>query len=109
MSFRCDCCNTAQPPRTRPIRVVVETRKVSIGGGYDGRVVTQIAKEENRCFPCSISTIRVTQDGRTMEFASKFKLGERMPENLYLFIEKDGPVADVIGGKDLFPIGDGRD
>lgn len=54
MSFRCSDCGEPQPPRTRPNRVVVETREVSYKskrGGYEG-VGREIAKEVVVCPNC---------------------------------------------------------
>jgi hypothetical protein len=52
MSFRCECCGEPQAPRKRPNRVVVETRKVFEGHGYDKTARTEIAREQNRCDDC---------------------------------------------------------
>lgn len=46
MSFRCERCNKAQEPRTRPNRVVTIVRELENSWG------SQIVKEENLCDEC---------------------------------------------------------
>jgi hypothetical protein len=62
---------------------VVATRKVTIGQGYDKKVVTQIAKEEDRCDVCAIGRFVVTQDGVTKEFTPSFTFGDRLKNGVF--------------------------
>lgn len=52
MSFRCQKCGKAQPPGTRPNRVVTKRREV-VKGQYDPPVM-QIAEEQNLCDLCAV-------------------------------------------------------
>jgi hypothetical protein len=109
MSFRCECCGEPQAPRKRPNRVVVETRKVFEGHGYDRKMRTEIAKEEDRCDVCAVGTIAVGQGGEEQAFKSGLvTLGDRMqngvfdavmdPE-IFTFKGQEGPVVGSQGTK----------
>lgn len=61
MSFTCDKCHQAQVPHTKPIRVVVETRRRSYPRRYakDGKKIidegghgSEIVREMNLCPLC---------------------------------------------------------
>lgn len=112
MSFRCERCGKAQPPRTRPHRLVVATRKVTIGHGYDKKVITQIAKEENRCDVCAVGWIHVTQDGVEKMFAAgEFTFGDGLKAGgfsamwsaeaaeVFTFKQQEGPCVGSQGTK----------
>jgi hypothetical protein len=54
MSFRCEICSEAQPPRTQPKRVVTKTKRNKDGHGETLKGF-QIVEEKLICSSCSPS------------------------------------------------------